>query len=175
MGRSATHKTCEGHHRLDVRGLVRDGLLTASGTVTWTCGNQVTGRITVSGDGNSFTLAYGLDGQDVVERVALSRTAVNFEGKRAWFLCPGCNRRVGVLYAGKRFRCRHCLDLRYHSQRESVRFRAISKMQRARRKLGGSGDLAQPRPFRPRYMHQRTYERFVKEEDEAWQVYVGTG
>jgi hypothetical protein len=74
---------------------------------------------------------------------------------------------VGVLYAADHFRCRHCHDLRYASQRETVTLRAIGKAQRMRQKLGGSADLTLPRPSRPKFMHHNTYKRLVQQEIEA--------
>jgi hypothetical protein len=174
MAREATHDTCEIYHRLDVKGLARDGLLTGTGTITWSRGERVTGGITVSGDGVSITLSYKIDGQEFVERVSLDKTAVHLGGYRSWFLCPGCDRRIAVLYGGARFRCRNCLDLRYVSQRECKRHRAISKIQRVRIKLGGTRNLIQKPPPRPRYMHHRTYQRLIREETEAWQAYSAT-
>ena len=174
MAGAATHRTCESYHRLDVRSLARDGLLTGSGTVTWSRGDHVTRAAEVHGDGDSIRLAYVIGGQEIEERVALTSTPVHLGGHRFWFLCPGCDRRVAILYGGKRFRCRHCLDLRYASQREGKRHRAISRIQRVRMKLGGTGNLTQPRPPRPRYMHARTFERLIMQENKAWQAYAST-
>ena len=42
-------------------------------------------------------------------------------------------RRVAILYGGRRFRCRHCHDLRDESQRSNALFNAISRVQRARK------------------------------------------
>jgi hypothetical protein len=174
MARIATHRTCESYHRLDVRELARDGLLNSTGTITWSRVDRVTGRITVSGDGDSVTLAYATRNQNIKERVPLSKTPVNFGGERCWFLCPGCDRRVGVLYGDTLFRCRHCHNLRYDSQRVSKRHRAISRIQKTRVKLGGSSNLMKPRPTRPRYMHASTYQRLIREENEAWQAYASS-
>ena len=44
-------------------------------------------------------------------------------GIRWWFLCPGCDRRVGTLYCPRgdvRFLCRHCRHVRYYSQRKDT-------------------------------------------------------
>jgi hypothetical protein len=174
MGRDATHRTCESHHCLDVRELSRSGLLTSTGTIMWSRGDRTTGVATVQGDGDSVTLSYRIDGQEFEERVRLDRTSLHLGGHRSWFLCPGCDRRIAVLYGGVRFRCRHCLDLRYVSQRETPTFRAITKVQIIRKKLGGSGNLIEPCPSRPRYMHQRTYERLIREEAEALRAYAST-
>ena len=174
MAREATHATCESYHRLDVRVLARDGLLSGTGTITWTNGDSVTASVSVSGDGDGITLTYVVAKQEIKERISLSNTPLHLGGYRSWFLCPGCDRRVAVLYGGKRFRCRHCLNLRYQSQRETPRFRAISRIQRVRKKLGGTDNLLQPALGRPRYMHCRTYQQLIREEAEAWLSYASS-
>ena len=170
MARIATHRVCEDHHRLDVGALNRGGLLTGSGTLSWSDGTHVA----VNGYEDSIVLTYAINGKGFQERVSISKTAVHLGGHRSWFLCPGCSRRIAALYYTKRFRCRHCLDLRYATQRETPRFRAISRIQRIRKKLGGTRNLMKPRPSRPRYMHHRTYQRLLRQEDEAWQAYAST-
>lgn len=52
--------------------------------------------------------------------VQLSTTPTQFGGQRAWFICPGCNQRRGVLLKhpiSKRIGCRKCLGLQYRKQR----------------------------------------------------------
>lgn len=47
-----------------------------------------------------------------------SRT--KFNGKRVWFLCPNCGRRIGTIYkhpTEEIFGCRICLNLKYRKQR----------------------------------------------------------
>ena len=170
MARQATHRVCEDHHRLDVGVLTRSGLLMASGTLSWADGYSVS----VNGYGDSVILTYAISGKDVQERILIDKTPVHLGGFRSWFLCPDCNKRIGSLYLVKQFRCRHCHDLRYRSQRETPRFRAISRIQRVRKKLTGDGNLMKQRPRRPRYMHHRTYQRLLNEENEAWHAYVST-
>jgi hypothetical protein len=46
----------------------------------------------------------------------------HFGGKRAWFACPQCGRRVGMLYqplAGDPWACRRCHALAYRSSQEA--------------------------------------------------------
>ena len=168
MARIATHRVCEDHHRLDVGELTRSGLLRASGTLSWADGHH----IAVNGYGGCVRLSYVIDGQDIQERISIDRTPVNLGGHRSWFLCPGCDKRIGSLYLAKHFRCRHCHDLRYASQRKTSRFRAISRIQRIRFKMGKSADLTKRRPRRPRYMHRRTYKRLLDAETAAWRSYA---
>ena len=107
---------------------------------------------------------------DVREPVPLSWTACNFGGERPWFVCPGagCGRRVALLYGpGRSFLCRRCYDLGYESQRESGMYRALHKAQDIRERLGGSANMMEPFPEKPRWLHWSTYERLWWEHHEA--------
>ena len=57
--------------------------------------------------------------QDFDYRVNLDITPCHFGGIRYWFKCPGCNRRVAILYSGGIYACRRCKNLCYHSQKEN--------------------------------------------------------
>ena len=139
-----------------------------AGTWSWTRSSDAAGSITVRVEDAAVVLIYrscrpGSDEwKSIQQRVPISLTACHYGGQRAWFLCPvycngrHCGRRVAVLYAaGDLFACRHCYGLAYASQQESRRF--ISRSRKIRMRLGGSPDLLQPFPKRPRGMHQRTY------------------
>lgn len=96
----------------------------------------------------------------VREVITLAWTSCPFGGQRPWFVCPGCARRCGVLYASAAgFRCRRCLALAYPSQRETPGERAARRLQAIRERLGGSPNLLAPFPPKPPRMHWRTYER----------------
>jgi hypothetical protein len=114
----------------------------------------------------------GLGGEweDVWEPVELAWTACNFGGERPWFICPGagCGRRVAVLYRpGRYFLCRHCHDLSYQSQRDNKMYRALHRAQDIRRRLGGSANMLEPFPKKPKGMRWSTYERLWWEHHEA--------
>jgi len=99
------------------------------------------------------------DGEDINYSVSLSWTPCNYGGQRPWFICPGCRRRVAKLYLyGKFFRCRHCHGLVYTSQREDKIDRIGSRLRDIRISLGGSADLMEPFPWKPKGMHWSTYE-----------------
>jgi hypothetical protein len=73
--------------------------------------------------------------------------------------CP-CGRRVAILYgAGVYFRCRHCYDLRYQTERETPPFRQLTKAQKIRERLGGQGNLREAFPPKPPKMRWDTYWR----------------
>ncbi len=116
----------------------------------------------------------GGESDDVKQTVPLDWTACNFGGKRPWFLYPGvvgderCGRRVAVLYGpGRYFLCRRCYDLTYQSQRDNKMHRALHRAQDIRRRLGGSANMTEPFPERPKGMHHDTYMRLFWEHHEA--------
>jgi hypothetical protein len=169
-------------HGVDVRYLHREDLLKPGNwfSLRWSRAGRQTGSIRGAVEGNArperLILLYcqrnapGGEWQDVRESVPLAWTACNFGGERPWFICPrmGCGRRVAILYGpGKYFLCRHCYDLVYESQRENRMYRALHKAQAIRERLGGSANMMEPFPERPKGMHWRTYERLWWEHHEA--------
>jgi hypothetical protein len=64
----------------------------------------------------------------------------------------GYDRRVFFAY-------RRCEGLAYASQQESPTFRSISRSRKIRMQVGGSPNLFEPFPPKPRRMHWRTYNR----------------
>jgi hypothetical protein len=103
--------------------------------------------------------------EPIEESIYTDETTSAVGGKRQWFRCPRCGRRVAVLYAGtKYFRCRRCLGLVYGSQHENPFWRAVRRARRNRAKLGGSPSLYAPFPAKPPYMHWKAYDRMMEEE-----------
>jgi hypothetical protein len=95
---------------------------------------------------------------------------VQLRRREAVVFCPGarCGRRVAILYGpGRHFLCRHCYDLGYESQRDNKTYRALRRAQKIRERLGGSANVTEPFPEKPRGMHRRTYERLFWEHHEA--------
>jgi hypothetical protein len=104
--------------------------------------------------------------KSVEQRVPLVWTRCHLGGARPWFRCNAsvgarpCGRRVAKLYLrGHVFACRQCCGLAYASQSENRRYRAISRVQKLRMRLGGSPNLLERFPKRPRGMHRMTYYR----------------
>lgn len=176
-------KTTTGEcHSLDVRYLHREGLLTPGRrfSLRWSWAGRETGSIRGAIEGNGrperLLLLYrhrsgpGDEWKDVQELVPLDWAACNFGGERPWFVCPGagCGRRVALLYGpGKYFLCRHCYDLVYESQRENRMYRALHNAQSIRERLGGSANMMEPFPEKPKGMPWKTYERLWWEHHEA--------
>ena len=165
--------------QLDVRRWQRDGLLAAERSFTWqwTRAGEVVGSINVRTEpGRRVILSYLTRRDDVAREnsqysISISWTSCNYGGERAWFLCSvrGCGRRVAILYGVQVFACRHCYRLAYRTQRQSPSVRALRQAQAIRLRLGGSGNMTEPFPRKPKGMHQRTYERLCGKEAAAFE------
>jgi hypothetical protein len=138
MGRAR----CESYKSIDVRRWQRQGLL-SPGTFfsqTWTRDGEPSGNIGVLVKDGSVTLGYrlGQNGQPIEQPVYFSWTRPQFGGRRPWFLCPLCIRRVTLLYLrGERWACRICCDLAYRSELQSKGCRGQMKARKIRARLGG--------------------------------------
>jgi hypothetical protein len=166
---------CEACISIDVRDWARRGLLKRLGLVfplSWTRGGELYDHASVHVQTDSVMLSFRLQSAgrtgwiDAEQRVPIVWTSCRYGGRRAWFECEShsdggyCGRRVAILYrAGDMFACRRCYGLSYQSQHESPRFRSISRSRKIRMQLGGSENLLEPFPQKPRRMHQMTYDR----------------
>lgn len=58
-----------------------------------------------------------------IEKVAIAWSAQRLGGQRAWFICPGCHGRCGVLFNLQRteWRCRRCFKVTYQSSNHTDR------------------------------------------------------
>jgi hypothetical protein len=172
--RWGTKDTVESCRCLDVRAWQRGHLLHSGLWFTTSWSNpqgEVVASIGVRVQHGRVLLSYQVQrGEDawqaIEEPVALTWTPCHYGGQRPWLLCPGvvqgrdCGRRVAMLYGtGRSFRCRHCANLSYESQREAKPMRLLSKAQKIRRRLGGSASLIDPFPAKPKGMHGQTYDR----------------
>ena len=104
-------------------------------------------------------------------KIYLTSTVPNYGGKRWWFICPvlGCGKRVGVLYMGSIFACRHCCNFAYSTQNETPPFRHLYKAQKIHRDLGGDGcSPGENIPPRPKGMRWKTYQHNVKKMTDAY-------
>ncbi len=147
--------TVEGHQRLDVMALHRERRLQPGAHI------ELVRRSRRLVDGR----------RDVKEIVHLAWTECNFGGKRPWFLCPGCGRRVGALITdGSLFRCRHCYGLVYRSQQQCRAFRLLNKAQKIRERLGASLCMADPIRQKPKGMHWKTFQHLVEQEAKFAQI-----
>jgi hypothetical protein len=80
---------------------------------------------------DSCQIRYSRDGgQELVEHISLTYTPCRYGGRRTWFVCPRCRRRVGKIYLPttyfhnvwkrdrvNRWLCRYCWYLTYEQRR----------------------------------------------------------
>jgi hypothetical protein len=107
-------------------------------------------------------------GEPMNYAIRLQTTVPHHGGLRWWFTCAlivngeRCERRVQKLYLpprGRHYGCRHCYQLSYESRNQNTTLRAIAKVQKIRRRLGGSASLLELFPEKPRCMWWRTYRK----------------
>ena len=166
--------TCESCLAIDVREWKRRGLLRPGQMfpVSWNRAGVPCGSISVRTESDAVVLIFRsqhpgeTEWKSTEQRVPILWTACHLGGRRPWFRCPVylngqyCGRRVAVLYArGRSVRLPALLRIVYASQQESPQSQFIRRSRNIRMRLGGSPDLLQPFPKRPRGMHQRTYMR----------------
>ena len=135
--------TVEDMLKLDVNYLNRQGLLRTGSvaTLTWSQWDEQIGSIQVCGSGSWITLKYRYaDQEDVSQMVGLTHSPCHFGGKRPWFECPNCGRRAGnLLGGGRRFACRKCFDVVYHTQQCGKMERLMHRMHKLERHLERQG------------------------------------
>jgi len=167
--------TTESQHRIDIRWLKKQRYLRpgTAGSLSWSWGDEQTGSIDFRMEHDRMILNYrhrphGGEWESVEQAISFDRTSCNYGGYRTWFLCPRCWKRVAILYgAGKYFFCRHCYDFTYSSQQESRPDRLMRKARKIRARLGASNNLMESILFKPKNMHQKTFDRLRREADHA--------
>lgn len=114
------------YHALKIEELARGSWLHPASDSEWVWRTnkgteETTVRIIALMD--SLSLVYRVGLQPIQNDVELTYSAGPRGGKRPWFKCPMCRRRVGVLYHADNenlpFRCRICCELAYPSQYQS--------------------------------------------------------
>jgi hypothetical protein len=158
---------------LDIRRLHRASALLPGRSVgwEWTVNDRVIGSIRVHTGDEAVTLVYnytppGRPAEVVRQPVTLTTTPCALGGRRTWFACPACGKRVAVIYgAGRLFACRQCKGLAYSSQGEADDDRAARRADRIRKRLGWEPGILNGNGWKPKGMHWRTFERLRGEHD----------
>ena len=159
-GRPAQHVQAEHCRNIDARRWKREGLFTAGRIGRWQWSDGDTGEVTATigyrGQGHAVALDYTLNGTPMHQQIWLNQTRCNYGGERTWFSCPGCRRRVAMLFlrAGAGFVCRHCGRVKYGSQSDDAIGGTWRKQQKAEAKLGKHWQ-------RPKGMHHTTRAKLM--------------
>jgi len=152
---------------LDIARLRREGFLRGLPMkLCWYRGDDEAGSIGILALANGVRLIYrtltgAAEWQKVDELVPIVRTPMHFGGHREWFRCLNCGRNCRVLFAGPRFRCRHCHGIRYSSQSETKADRATRAMLKIVKRLDPEQHYNHL-PCKPKAMHWRTYNRIAE-------------
>lgn len=158
--------------RLSVDSLNKAGVLTCEWPRgwQWSRDGERVAYIGICATETGITLDYrsrwrGGEWTDHKEHIAISWEACRFGGRRPYFHCPVCGRRVLHLHGISRYLCRKCNNLSYPSQRESPVDRAFRRANGIRHRLDGEPGTANAFPMKPKHMHWRTYNRL------EWEYY----
>jgi hypothetical protein len=167
--------TCEGCPSIDVRTWRRQGLLRPgqSFPYSWSQAGEPCGSISVRTEPGAVVLSFQARDWNsetwkaVNQRVPIGWTFCHLGGRRPWFCCTRCGRRVAKVFLGgcAFFACRHWYGLAYESQLESVRLRGLGKARKIRMKIGGDANVLSDFPPKPKGMHRRTYGRLRQAYD----------
>lgn len=171
-GRHGGKKTTDDMLALDIRKLQRDGvLIPGERNLFWTCNGEKTASINIRTHNDRVTLDYrvrdrGGELQAMNYPVAIEWTPCNYGGKRAWFKCPCCERRVAVLYSDKIFACRQCKQLVHKSTRTAPDSKCFARVAKLRERLGWCAYIFTPPENKPKGMHWKTYEQLLEQLSE---------
>lgn len=172
--RRDSKKTTGSQCMIDIRWMKKQRYLHpgTTGTLSWSCRGEEFCSISFRAETNRLVLDYrnrqnGGEWKSIEDKIYFTWTPCNYGGRRQWFLCPRCNRRVAIVYGGKYFCCRHCHNLTYASQQEGGSDRLMRKVRKIRRRLEASNDLFEPIWFKPKNMHQKTFDRLRREVEYA--------
>jgi hypothetical protein len=160
--------------RIDVNSFIRTGLLTPDYgfIMPWKSRHgTLSSCVTVHVDRLILhTSREGIETRQQDVRLVWQRC--NYGGQRPWFICPLCSRRVAKLFWWGAFMCRRCTGLKYQSQRVDAATRRIYRAHGLRERLGGTGNSADPFPWKPKRMHWRRYWRLRDKAEHYEQVFM---
>lgn len=117
--------------------------------------NQYKGRLN---NAYSMQTHYSYRGKDYNYSIRLDKTPCNYGGYRYWFICPNCNKRVGVLYCAGLYVCRHCIGASYQTQLNQPLDNVRRKMHKLANKLNWvTGKYGEQIPLPKKGMHLATF------------------
>jgi hypothetical protein len=99
--------------------------------------------------------------------VEVEYTATQWDGRRAWFRCPACDRRIAHLFVyDVSVSCSTCLGLRHESTLLQPRDRLYGRCMKIRKRLQAEMTLGAAIVRRPKGMHRPTFGRLCDELEE---------
>ena len=110
-----------------------------------------------------FHIGYSSERHPIRIVIKFDWTPCYFGGRRLWFLCPKCGRRVAILYGGKNFYCRICRNIAYPSENEAKPNRLLRKANKIKKRLKCEPGVQSKIIFKPKGMHQKTFDRLRRQ------------
>jgi len=180
--RSARKTTLDQVNRIDIRYMKKQNILKpgSNGNFNWARNGKPNGSIKYRCHDYFLQLNFsyrqlGHEWQTVEQRISFDRTPCHYGGERLWFLCPNCNKRVGILCCDdSKFLCRHCHRLPYASQHQQRLTRLISQKHKLGEHIFASyahGDGL----GKKKGMHWRTFSRLharYQTIEQDWQQHM---
>lgn len=148
---------------LDIRYLKRNGCLVEnrSTTISWSRNKRRTASIELTAHQTYLRLAYQFNNQAYEYDIHYTYTDCHLGGKRHWFICPQCGKRVACLYGGGVFSCRTCHNLVYPVTQENKLEREARKLNNIRASLGWENGFLWGYGGKPKHMHWKTYHKIM--------------
>lgn len=126
-----------------------------------------------NGRADILRMNYSYRGKSYSYSIKLSTTACHYGGYRHWFNCPSCSKRTSVLYCIHIYVCRHCTGASYGSQLEQPIDNLFRRLNAIRARLGWQVGIANGYEYRPKGMHQTTYNKLIGEYDNLMEKLIG--
>ena len=164
------HPTVDDYPCLDIRQLQRAGYLVPghSHTTELIHETHTESLTTKTASENTLVITYR-NGNKKTNSVAYQfrfvQTPCNYGGKRSFFLCPHCGKRVCLIYCVDKWGCRHCNDLTYPCQGEKAEDRHTRQANKIREKLGWEKGILNPVGSKRKGMHEARFNRLALKQE----------
>ena len=121
----------------------------------------------------AISMNYQFKGKPYAYDVGITTSSCHYGNYRYWFICPNCNKRVGVLYCAGLYVCRHCIGANYATQLMQPIDKLFRKVAKIRHRLQWQQGIANGHGSRSKGMHRKTYDRLVSEHDRIADTLLG--
>ena len=129
-----------------------------------------TGSVFIRADAGGITLEYilsikGEPPRPMQERIEWAWLRVGY-GTRAYFSCPVCGRRCGrIVFRAGRWVCKKCAGACSDTENDRPHYRLMGRYHKIREKRLG-WEPGESWGFKPKGMHQKTFDRLRQQADE---------
>ena len=110
------------------------------------------------GENRYIELSYIYNGENINCKIPIEVGNPNYGGKRYWFVCPRCGRKVAFLYLRKKFLCRHCHNLSYKTQQLGFSDRMLAMSRKYRNKVITNES-------KKRWLHWTTFDKIMSKSE----------